>query len=453
MTLDRKGGWTLGALAAGLAVLLLLALTQRLPAADARIIGIVYTCVLLWATAAIPGYLVSLLFFLLATVLTAVPPSEIFSGFASSAFWLVFSGGVIGVALKDSGLSQRIGAILARRIGRSYLKALFAFAVLSFALSLIMPSTFGRVAILVPIAIGYCQVAGLDRSGRGQNGILLLVIVGSYELAAAVLPANLPNVIMSGILEQSAGIHLSFSEYLTMFFPAGVLVRGAILIGVSYRLFPDRVEADPPAPHTAPLSRQEVRVLILLSATLALWLTDSLHRIAPGWVGLGFSLAYLLTSSRQQVTAFADSYKMDLLWFIAAIIGLTALINHIDLGMLSSLAGSDLTDQPLLAYAALIGVSIALCFVVTSNAEPALFTPFAMRLLGHGALLKMGLLSQVMGYSTTFLPYQSPPIVFGTDLAKLDRGAVVRYCLVTAVLGVVFVMPLNAAWWWLIGLL
>lgn len=440
-------------LLAGVFVALLLAAAGIIPSQEARILGIVYVCIMLWATQIIPGYIVSLTFFFLAVTLTTVPVTEIFSGFASSAFWLVFSGGVIGFALKESGLSKRLGTILASLIGRSYLRALFAFAVISFALSLVMPSTFGRIAILVPIAAGYCSVAGLDGSRRGRDGILLLVIVGSFELAGAVLPANLPNIIMAGILEQSLGLHLSFSEYLYTFFPAGVLARGAVLVGTSFLMFADTVSAEPLQSKPTSLSREEMRVSILLLATLGFWFTDSLHHIAPGWVGLGFSLAYLLTSHADKMVAFGNGQKMDLLWFIAAIIGLTALVRHVDLTPLAALGEGGWAQNPLVAYIVLVAVSIVICFVVTSNAAPALFTPFASNLLAGSSFLKMGLLSQVMGYSTTFLAYQSPPILFGGELAGLSRSVVARYCLVTGCLGLLIVVPINAAWWWLIGLL
>ena len=441
------------ALAAGLAALAALAAAGMVPAQDARILCVVFVCILLWATGAIPGYLVSLLFFLLAVTLTNVPVPEIFSGFASSAFWLVFSGGVIGFALRESGLSDRVGAILARIIGRSYLKSLLAFAAISFALCLVMPSTFGRIAILVPIAAGYCSVAGLERPGRGRDGILLLVIVGSFELAAGVLPANLPNIIMAGVLEHGAGFKVSFSDYLYIFFPAAVLVRGAVLVAVSYLMFPDTVSGEPPQPAIKPLSAHEVRVIVLLSATLTLWLTDSIHHLAPGWVGLGFSLAYLLTSNGREVAAFGNGQKMDLLWFIAAIMGLTAIVHHVDLSPLTAWGQGEWARDPRVAYAVLVAVSIAICFVATSNAEPALYTPLATSFLAGGGFLKMGLLAQVMGYSTTFLAYQAPPILFGADLAGIKGAAVARYCLVTAGLGLLFVVPANAAWWWLIGLI
>ncbi|HTH76863.1 MAG TPA: hypothetical protein VL635_20945 [Trinickia sp.] len=114
---------------------------------------------------------------------------------------------------------------------------------------------------------------------------------------------------------------------------------------------------------------------------------------------------------------------------------------------------ASLLHSPVGTYVALSTMSIMLCFAVTSNAEPALFVPIVSRTLAQSALLKAGLLSQVMGYGTTFLPYQSPPIMFGKELARLDRGAAIKYCVVTAVLGLLIVMPVNALWWRLIGLL
>ncbi|KVO89651.1 sodium:sulfate symporter [Burkholderia ubonensis] len=369
------GRVTAALLAAGLAIVAALGARGTLPGGDARIIAIVFTCIVLWATGAVASLWVSLLFFFLAATCTSVPTAEIFSGFGSSAFWLVFSGAAIGFALKESGLSERIGIALARRIGGSYLKALLAFAILSFLLSLVMPSTFGRIAILIPIAIGYCDVVKLGAHANGRRGILLLVIVGSYELAAAVLPANLPNVIMAGILEQSHGLHLRFSEYLLLFFPAGVIVRGAVRVLASYWLFADTVgEVEIPAARVA-LGRREWHAIVLLAITLALWFTDAVHHVAPAWVGLGFTLVYFATSPPAQLERFTATLKMDLLWFIAAIIGLTALVNHLGVRVPDALALDALRDSPMLAYFALTALSIVVCFAVTSNAEPAPFMP------------------------------------------------------------------------------
>lgn len=444
---------TIGLLLTGLSVVALFGWRGNIATGDAKIIAVVFSCIVLWATGAVPSLWVSLLFFFLAATLTSVPTAEIFSGFGSSAFWLVFSGAAIGFALKESGLSQRIGTTLAQSIGNSYLRALFAFATLSFLLSLVMPSTFGRIAILVPIAIGYCDVVKLGPSTNGRQGILLLVVVGSYELAAAVLPANLPNVIMAGVLEQTYGMHLRFSEYLLLFFPAGVVVRGAVLIGVAHWIFADRVHEVVLPPGGDAMRRSEWHTLVLLAVTLGFWFTDSLHHIAPGWVGLGFALVYFITSPSSLLERFATTLKMELLWFIAAIIGVTTLVNHLDFHVPDMRSLEVVLKAGFAGHFVLALISILLCFVVTSNAEPALYVPAISRALGPSAYLKAGMLAQVMGYATTFLPYQSPPIVFGNALSKVDPHAAVKYCLITALLGVVLVIPANAVWWRVLGLL
>ena len=57
----------------------------------------------LWAFGKIPEYLTSLMFFAAAMILAVAPAHVIFSGFAS-AFWLVLSGYVIGLAIAKTGL-------------------------------------------------------------------------------------------------------------------------------------------------------------------------------------------------------------------------------------------------------------------------------------------------------------------------------------------------------------
>ena len=43
------------------------------------------------------------------------PPEVIFGGFASSAFWLVFSGFVLGIAIRKTGLADRAADLRMKR--------------------------------------------------------------------------------------------------------------------------------------------------------------------------------------------------------------------------------------------------------------------------------------------------------------------------------------------------
>ena len=72
--------------------------------------------ILLWATSLLPEFITALLFFAVAMVAKIAPPDVIFGGFASSAFWLVFSGFVLGIAIRKTGLADRAARALSSRL-------------------------------------------------------------------------------------------------------------------------------------------------------------------------------------------------------------------------------------------------------------------------------------------------------------------------------------------------
>lgn len=72
--------------------------------------------ILLWATSLLPEFITALLFFAVAMVVKIASPDVIFGGFASSAFWLVFSGFVLGIAIRKTGLADRAARALSSRL-------------------------------------------------------------------------------------------------------------------------------------------------------------------------------------------------------------------------------------------------------------------------------------------------------------------------------------------------
>lgn len=72
--------------------------------------------ILLWATSLLPEFITALIFFSVAMVAKIAPPEVIFGGFASSAFWLVFSGFVLGIAIRKTGLADRAARALSSRL-------------------------------------------------------------------------------------------------------------------------------------------------------------------------------------------------------------------------------------------------------------------------------------------------------------------------------------------------
>ena len=131
--------------------------------------------------------------FAAAMLLSIAPASSVFSGFASSAFWLVLSGFVLGAAIRKVGLAQRWANWLVVPFSQSWPRMVAGTVLLSYLLALVMPSNMGRIALLMPVVLALGERAGIRPGSRGSIGLALAVGFGTFQLSASILPANVPN--------------------------------------------------------------------------------------------------------------------------------------------------------------------------------------------------------------------------------------------------------------------
>ncbi|MFC7556112.1 SLC13 family permease [Pseudoroseomonas wenyumeiae] len=192
----------------------------------------------LWAASRLPEYLTALLFFAIAMILGIAPAEVVFSGFLSSAFWLVLSGFVLGVAIRKVGLADRAARLLAAHLSGSWPRMVGGVVLLTYALAFVMPSNMGRITLLMPVVMALADRAGLAEGGRGRIGLALAVGFGTFQLSASILPANVPNLIMAGAAERAYGAHFTYLSYLLLHAPVLGLLKGAVLTGCISALFP-----------------------------------------------------------------------------------------------------------------------------------------------------------------------------------------------------------------------
>ena len=410
----------------------------------------------LWATAALPEYLVALLFFAAATILHVAPLEVIFSGFFSAAFWLVLSGFVLGAAIRKVGLADRAAGLLAAHLSGSWVRLVGGVVLLTYLLAFIMPSNMGRIALLMPIVLALADRAGLPPGSRGRAGLALAVGFGTFQLSASILPANVPNLVMAGAAETTYGVHLAYLPYLALHAPVLGILKGVLLVLSVVLLFPARpgpIQAAPPPP---PLSPAEWRVGLLLLITLGLWITDSVHGVAPAWVGLAAACLCLLPRIGVLTEPdFTAGVNFRTCIYLAGILGLAALVAQSGIG--DRLGHAILAviplhaDAPFRSFATLIGIASLLNFAVTANGLPALFTPLAHLLAdGTGMGLTTVLMTQVIGYATPLLPYQAAPVVVAMGMGKVPARDGLMLCLLVAAVTFVVLVPLDYVWFrWL----
>ena len=453
-----------------LAVAMLLIMPPATMPPDMAVAGaLVLVTIGMLATGGLPEQLVVLVFFLFAMTLSIAPSSVVFSGFTSGAFWLVFGGLVIGAAVDRTGLGARIAGSIVRRVSDDYRLVIGAIILVSMVLGFLMPSTLSRVVLLIPIVMALAERLGFAAGGRSRNGMIMATVLSAYLCSTSVLPANVPNNVLLGAAETFQGVHLRYFDYLLLHFPVLAFLKALVIWGCVVWLFrpaPGSADNAPPASDGSGtdtgyrvFSAEEGRLAVLLTLALVLWASDSLHGIAPAWVSLGVGIVCLLPLvSLVPPDSFRAKVQVGPLIYVAGIIGIGAVVAESGLGaflsrwMLEATALSP--DTPLRSLAALSGLAMLLGMVSTMPGVPAILVPIAGDLqAASGLTMEAVLMSQVLGFSTVWFPYQVPPIIVGMQLGGVSLSDGLKATSSTALISVVVLLPLDAVWWRLLGYL
>lgn len=425
--------------------------------------AVVLITLVLWSTGVLPPFLTSLIFFGLVLVFGLARPDLIFSGFGSAAVWLIISGFIIGAAISTSGLGHRLASFLAPLLAGSYARMVIGLTVAASLLGFVMPSSTGRAVVMIPIGMALADSVGFRPGSNGRIGIAAALALACNMPSFAILPANIPNMILTGAAETLHGVSFGYTSYLALHFPLLGIFKLALLAALVLRLFPDRIHpqdgfaserggSDKPQDPAA-----QRRVGLILLVTLALWMTDSLHGINPAWVGIVAAVILLLP--RVGVVApkaFNTSVDFGMVLFVAAALGLGALVNESGLG---KLVGETLQQVlPLeagaraLNFFSLSVMAMLTGLVTTIPGVPTVLTPMAPELAAaSGFSLKAVLMTQVIGFSTVIFPYQVGPLIVAMQLSGEKLGHLLKITLPLALLTVLLVLPLDYLWWRLLG--
>ncbi len=419
--------------------------------------GLIILTIGLWATGAVPEYLTALLFFLLAVLSGAAPPAQVFSGFASAAFWLVFGGLVIGVAVQRSGLGERLAALPVERLGRSYGSLIGIIVTASVALAFLLPSTMSRVVLVVPICAALADRLGYAPGGRGRSGMMLAAVLGTYFGPVGILPATVPVMVMAGAVETLYGLPPRYGPYLWLQFPMFGVLKSVLLAVMIARMFAERPAGPPVSGKLPPWPPEALRLTVVLVITLAFWTTDVVHHISPAWVALAAALLCLWPATRLMPPDSFNRLNFAPMFYIAGVLGVAALVGSSGLGTV--LADRLLTVLPLAPgadagnFASLVALACALGTVTTMPGLSAVLTPLAGRLAeATGWPIAAVVMTQVVAFSATWLPYQVPPLVVGLQMGGVRARDAARLMVPMAALTLILLAPLAYAWWRMAGL-
>ncbi|MDB5925791.1 MAG: citrate transporter [Betaproteobacteria bacterium] len=407
----------------------------------------------LWAFGAMPEHIVGLLFFVPAMLFAVAPAGVVFSGFTSGTLWLVLGGLIIAEAVNSTGLGVLFARLLIGREALSYRKLIAAIVLICSLMCIVMPATVSRILLLVPIMAAVAKRSGLPPGSAGYDGVALAVIVTNFQVGTAFLPANAPNLVLAGAAETLYRTSFTYGEWLLVQLPVMGVLKALVIIVLIWLLFPDKTRIVHTDEVRALMSGNEKRLAVILAAAVILWATDFVHRVHPGWIGLAAGLATLLPYiGVMPVTSFTERVKLSPFFYIAAILGLGAVMVETSLSRaLADALQSGLQLQrgeDLINFAILTALSTATS-VIVNVAQPALLADHFAQAVGWP--LKAALMTIVLGFTTALFPFQVPPFLVGVQVAGLKLPRVMRMTVPLFLLSVFVLLPIDYLWWRAIG--
>jgi hypothetical protein len=322
-----------------------------------------------------------------------------------------------------------------------------------------IPSTMGRVLLVVPVSLAIADQLGFSPGSPGRNGMVMAAALSCFAPSCAILPSNVPNMVLVGASESVYDFTFKYTDYLKLHYPVIGFLKGLTIIILTPSLYHAEVHRHPvnKRKEHRPVSKQEGVVIFVLLGTLLLWGTDFLHGVSPAWVALGAAIIFLLPfMGLVPVEVFTQKMNFGPLFYVAGVLGLGAVVAWTGLGEVFGEALLSVIpfrqDQALRNFFWLVFIATGLNTVTTAASLPAVMTPFASDLAkATGFPLGTVLMTQVLGFSNPLLPYQVPPVIVGMQLGGVSATQGARLTITLAAVSILVLMPVNYAWWRLLG--
>ena len=156
-------------------------------------------------------------------LLGVLTPKQVFSGLSNSTVVLFAGMFVIGAAMFQTGLAQRIGITVVHAAGTGEKRLMAAIMIVTIILSSVSSNT-ATVACLLPVVVQICAVARLAVSPQ-----LMALAVAANVGGTVTMIGTPPNILMSATLSASGLQPFGFFEFAWIGIPLSI-------VGVIYML-------------------------------------------------------------------------------------------------------------------------------------------------------------------------------------------------------------------------
>ena len=309
-------------------------------------------------------------------LLGVLTPKQVFSGLSNSTVVLFAGMFVIGAAMFQTGLAQRIGITVVHAAGTGEKRLMAAIMIVTIILSSVSSNT-ATVACLLPVVVQICAVARLAVSPQ-----LMALAVAANVGGTITMIGTPPNILMSATLSASGLQPFGFFEFACIVSPLSIV--GVIyMLTIGRRLCPhDHIDSNL-SDLTSDLPKDTRKmaicaiILILVVVAMALSKTINVPMQTAAIIG---ALACVITGCLSEKQAYGGIDWTTIFLFAGMLplaeamdkTGAGAMIANGVVGIIGSNA------SPLIIVMALFLLSCGLTQFMSNTAAAALLAPIGI---------------------------------------------------------------------------
>jgi len=472
-------------LAAG-PILFLALLIWPLPLSTAahRLAAILAMMVVLWVTEALPLAVTALIGPVLTILFGIAPARTAFAPFADPIIFLFMGSFMLAEAMFVHGLDRRIAynALASPAVSRSPRRILFVFGGVTTFISMWISNT-ATTAMMFPIGLSIVAQVARGRMPdptirRFAMAMMLTTAFGATIGGMATPIGTPPNLIGLGMLERLVGYKLSFAGWMLFGVPLAIVLFLLMIVYFSATALKGvRLDASASNPiadevrKLGALTAGERNVLIAFGVTVVLWLLPGVFAIlgqgqsslaaayaaaVPESVAamVGAVLLFLLPvnwRARRFTLGWDDASRID--WGIILLFGgglmmgelafSTGLAERLGRGILSVLPVSG----PFALTMLFTAVATLISETASNTASANMIVPVAIAVAqASGVDPVMPALGATLGSSMGFMmPISSPPNAIVYSSGHVPIGAMMRYGMTLDLIGFVLITAMLLA--------
>ena len=399
-----------------------------------------------WVSETLPMPAVALLPLLLFPLLGINTIESTAKAYSNPVIFLFMGGFLLGLAIEKWNLHKRIALLIVKRTGTSGNRIILGFILACGFLSMWLSNT-ATTMMMFPIAMSVIAVMKEhEQPGtRIRNFSLVLMLVVAYASnigGMATIIGTPPNVAFVGFIEKKYNYSIQFLDWMLVCTPLALLLLAGMYVALTQWMFPNRINNSKEAnsfieqelQQLGPISRNELRVLLIFICTALLWITkDFLNqlnwfRLDDNMIAIAGALALFATpaskdqqTKSKQLLEWSDTSNMS--WGILLLFGGgIALAGALEETGVMQLIGNSLAEtgrsNGIGIVLVVVVISIFLSEVMSNVAQVIVFAPVLAAIADALQLdpLLLGIPMTLAASAASMLPMGTPPnaIVFGS---------------------------------------